>query len=58
MIHTFDGSLTGKLPLFGGSYGNAYCKTWGEFKNSAIWDENPKNIIVAYQELEMEMEME
>ncbi len=25
-----------------------------EFKNAALWDENPKNIIVAYQEAEME----
>lgn len=25
-----------------------------EFKDSALWDENPKNIIVAYQEMEME----
>lgn len=25
-----------------------------EFKNAALWDENPKNIIVAFQEMEME----
>lgn len=25
-----------------------------EFKNSALWDENPKNIMVAFQEAEME----
>jgi len=25
-----------------------------EFKNAALWDENPKNIMVAFQEMEME----